>query len=447
MTLTGNLALRITMILIAGFVLLQAAMALTLLVPSSERPRWPVNLPEPARARVLVEAIERAAPPERARLLDAIDNGLFTLRLEPSFPRLPGPAAEEMARAYRRSLPGRRVAASAGRGIFARAATAWIGPGRFLAPPRVAVALQGGQVLLFEGRPSEKMRAYLRRRAFAGALGGLMLLLVIGLAVAHSTRPLVRLTRQVRRMGPDVALEALPVTGPRETRELAAAFNELQGRIAALIAERTHMLAAIAHDLRTYLTRLRLRVEYIDDADQRARAGADLDEMALLLDDSLLLAQADGRAEPPAEIDLEDELAALVAVRREMGDPVTLEAAAKGSVRASRLALRRVFANLIDNGLRYGGGVTVRLEREGDAMRIAFQDRGPGVPQEMLARLGEPFLRAEPSRARATGGAGLGLAIVRALVAGQGGRVTFANRPDGGFEAAILLPRLGGAAG
>jgi signal transduction histidine kinase len=136
------------------------------------------------------------------------------------------------------------------------------------------------------------------------------------------------------------------------------------------------------------------------------------------------------------------ELEALVALRREMGDRVTLEpAGADGDILASPLALRRAFNNLIDNGLRYGGEVSISRQSEEGETVIAFADRGPGVREEMIDRLAEPFLRVEPSRGRATGGAGLGLAIVEALVTAQGGRVAFANRPEGGFLVTLRFPR------
>jgi signal transduction histidine kinase len=443
MTLTRNLSLRIAFILLAGFVLLQLAMAGAMLLPAGGRPRWPLNLPQPAQTRSLVEAIERTPPARRANFVSALNSGLFTLRLERRFPDLDGRDGAEIGDLYVRSLPGRRVEMSLGRGLLARLAPRWAGPGRFAAPSRLAIGLRDQGVLVIEGTPSEPMRLYLRQRAVAGALGGLLVLLAIGLAVRRSTRPLVRLAQGVRQLGPDIAGPDLPVEGPRETRDLALAFNEMKARIGALVAERTRILAAIAHDMRTYLTRLRLRADYIDDADQRQRAVDDLAEMSDLLDDTLLFAKgADGAGEGRTRIDVTAELEALVALRREMGDRVTLEpAGADGDILASPLALRRAFNNLIDNGLRYGGEVSISRQSEEGETVIAFADRGPGVREEMIDRLAEPFLRVEPSRGRATGGAGLGLAIVEALVTAQGGRVAFANRPEGGFLVTLRFPR------
>jgi signal transduction histidine kinase len=203
------------------------------------------------------------------------------------------------------------------------------------------------------------------------------------------------------------------------------------------------MLAGIAHDMRTYLTRLRLRAEFIDDAEQRSKAAADLDEMAALLDDTLLFAKRDARMAPQARrIDLAAELSAIVALRADMGDAIMLGAVPSDlAIEATPIALRRMLANLIDNGVRHGGHVSVDVTADARAITISVVDDGPGVPPETLARLGEPFGRLDPSRNRETGGAGLGLAIVRALADREGATIRFANRFEGGFLAAVCFPR------
>lgn len=195
---------------------------------------------------------------------------------------------------------------------------------------------------------------------------------------------------------------------------------------------------------RTYLTRLRLRAEFIDDPDQRGRAVADLDEMGQLIDDALLFARDATRA-PGGEakvLDLNTELAALVARRRELDQPVTdlTPADQRLVVRVSPVALRRMVDNLMDNAIRYGGGARLRAWRaEGDIL-VAVEDDGPGAPAEALDRMTRPFERLEPSRGRGTGGAGLGLAIVQALAESQGGGLRLENRSEGGLSATIRLP-------
>jgi signal transduction histidine kinase len=195
--------------------------------------------------------------------------------------------------------------------------------------------------------------------------------------------------------------------------------------------------------MRTYLTRLRLRAEFIGEEAQRAKAVADLDEMGSLLDDTLLFAGLDAARPSRAErIVLGPELAALVELRREMGQPITLQAADGVEVYASRLALRRIVGNLVDNAVRFGGEAEVVLSAGDREARISVRDRGPGLPEEALARVTAPFERMEGSRNRATGGAGLGLAIVRALAEAQGGRLSLRNRAGGGLSAEVSLPRI-----
>ncbi|MDZ4376311.1 MAG: ATP-binding protein, partial [Phenylobacterium sp.] len=260
----------------------------------------------------------------------------------------------------------------------------------------------------------------------------------------RTIRPVGALARAARGLADDVQAPDLPIRGVREVRALSDALNALRGRVRGLLDDRTRMLAAIAHDLRTYLTRLRLRAEFIADEDQRARAIADLEEMGQLVDDALLFAR-DATGAPGGEgrrIALAPELTALVARRRDLNQPVEdvtpLDAAL--AVHASPMALRRMLDNLIDNALRYGGGARLTARREAGVVAISVEDDGPGAPPEALARLTRPFERLEPSRGRDTGGAGLGLAIVEALAESQGGALTLENRPQGGLRATIRLP-------
>jgi signal transduction histidine kinase len=261
------------------------------------------------------------------------------------------------------------------------------------------------------------------------------------LAVRQTTRPVSQLAHEVARFGDHLDAKALPLRGPRELRELSAAFNTMQGRIRGLMDERTRMLAAIAHDLRTYLTRLTLRAEFIVDEAQRAKAGSDLAEMSQLLDDTLLFARQDaGRGDGARSVDVRHELETLVALRLEMGQAVLLAPEAAGAAWASPLALRRMVDNLIDNAARYGGAVTVDARPLGHRVEIMVLDDGPGLPSGALETITAPFVRGEASRNRRTGGAGLGLSIVQALAKGQRGRLILTNRPEGGLSAMIDLP-------
>jgi signal transduction histidine kinase len=355
---------------------------------------------------------------------------------------MPQPAANiaadltELQGYYAHALPGRQVIVGGRRPLIGRLIGSQPRPARFFAPVTVAIGLHQG-ALVITSTPSAAMRAYLRSRSVLGAIGGLVVLLVLALAVRQTTRPIADLSRGVRRFGADLDAPDLPLAGPREIRELAGSFNDMKARIRELMQERTRVLAAIAHDMRTYLTRLRLRAEYIDHPEQRVRAVGDLDEMAALLNDTLFLAEDEARAPSAIRMNLADAVTGVVDVRRDLGDAVTAETGGAAWVMASPIGVRRILDNLIDNGLRHGAGVLVRLVRVDETVELIVEDDGPGVAPEILARLGEPFTRGDPSRNRETGGAGLGLAIVRALAARDGATVGFANRVEGGLRVTV----------
>lgn len=446
MTIGSNLSLRLAAILLVGFIALQLVLAVVL--PSSDDARRPYNLPRAEAAAAIANALDRTPGGERAGLVEALDGALYSIKLLPA-PPAPGRRSDDLRdleTSYGATMPGRQVNVDGRRPRLGR----WIGsaarPARFFAPIRVTIGLNTGGVLLITSQPSDSARAYLQGRAVVGALGGVVLLVALMLAVRQTTRPLSQLSGGVRRFAGNLDTPDLPVVGPREVRELASAFNEMKAQIRTLIGERTRVLAAIAHDLRTYLTRLRLRAEFIDDADQQARAVRDLDEMTALINDTLLLADRDS-APPshPERVELAHVLAEIVDAHRELGETVTLAPVpADLAIAATPLSLRRVLDNLIANGLRHGNAVTVSARASGEAVDIVVEDDGPGVPTDALAGLGIPFQRFDPSRSRETGGAGLGLAIVRALAGRDHAEVIFAQGSATGLRVTIRYPRVGG---
>lgn len=444
MTVGSNLSLRITALLLIGFVLFQMAIVATMALPSRGNDRRPYNLPLPEQVHMMVDLLDPAPPARRAMLIDMFNSSLYTVSIRHD-PLAPLPSRrkglDQLERQYDAALPGHAVDLVGRQPLLDRIAGKGPWPGRFFAPIFITVRLQGGDVLVIDSRPSALVRSWLRERSLIGAIGGLIVLAVLALAVRQTTRPLVRLSRGVRELSGNLDTPDLPVSGSREMRALSAAFNEMKARIGSLLSERTRMLAGIAHDMRTYLTRLRLRADFIDDVDQRTRAIADLDEMAALLDDTLLFARRDADAAPkPQRIDVATELAAIAALRRDMGEAVELLPVPTGlTIQATPIALRRMLANLIDNGLRHGGQVTLSAGAWRGGVKIAVADNGPGVPEAALSHLGEPFGRIDPSRDRSTGGAGLGLAIVKALAERDGAEVSFANRAGGGFVATLAF--------
>jgi len=443
----GTLPFRITVILVSSFVLLQLAV-FTLAGEAGRASRsGAAALPSVGQMRAMVDLIEAVPPSRRAAHVTAFDGALYHVRVEPG----PLPPSTEsvqgmsIGRIYSSGMPGRRLSVTGRVARFPRLARLNPWPGWISDPLAVHIALSGAgpTMLSIESQPSKSVLVMLRRRAALLGLGGFAALVALAFAVRATTRPIVRLARDIRTYRGEPVSPDLVVAGSPELRDLAQAYNEMKGRIAELIAERTRVLAAIAHDLRTYITRIRLRAEFIDDAGQRERAARDLDEMAALLDDTLLLARAEARVdESRRRLDLAAELRRMVEIRQEMGDTVSLSLAVEQAlVVAAPLAIRRILSNLVDNALRHGTHVALTLRENDDCWRIDVDDDGPGVPDDRLSALGEPFGRIDPSRDRSAGaGAGLGLAIVRALVAAEKGKIAFANRSEGGFMVSIWLP-------
>ncbi len=275
------------------------------------------------------------------------------------------------------------------------------------------------------------------------ALTALIIALVLGAsiwALRGLTAPYAVLAAASERLGRDINAEALPERGPREVRAAAHAFNLMQERLKKSFADRDQLVAAISHDLRTPTTRLRLRAEFIDDPDQRARMLADLDEIETMT--RSVLAFASGSAQPEAR-----ETIDLVSLLRSLcddlpGATLCLSSDTPGRVGywAQPVALRRCIANLIDNAIKYGSAARVALSVDRSAVRIVVDDDGPGIPAAETENVFRPFRRLEVSRNRETGGTGLGLTIARAVARAHGGDVVLSNRPGGGLRAEVVLP-------
>lgn len=270
--------------------------------------------------------------------------------------------------------------------------------------------------------------------------------LVVALwAVRRAVSPLRGFAQAAERLGTDIKAPALADVGPTEVRRLACSFNRMQDRLQRLIADRTLMLAAISHDLRTPITRLRLRAELIDDDDARRKTLADLDEMQAMLRESLALARDEATGEAGQRLDLAALVQTVCAEWEDTGADVRYEGPAHLGFAGRPLALKRALANLIGNAVRYGGSARTTLTPVAGGVRITVDDDGPGIPEDELDTVFRPFYRLEGSRSRQTGGAGLGLALVRSVVVAHGGVVSLANREGGGLRASIVLPRDGSA--
>jgi signal transduction histidine kinase len=240
------------------------------------------------------------------------------------------------------------------------------------------------------------------------------------------------------RLGRGLDADPLPMTGPTEVRETTQAFNRMKDRLTRFVNERTHMLAALSHDLRSPLTAMRLRIEMLDESEDSVRLKALVEEMQAMVEATLEFARGVVRAEPSSKVDLTVLLSDLVGDVG--GDRATLVASGPLPVTIRPQALNRALRNLIDNAVRYGGVAKVTLKRELEMAIITVADKGPGLPDNQLETAFEPFVRLEGSRSRDTGGAGLGLAIARTIIQAHGGTVKLRNLHEGGLEAVVHLP-------
>ncbi|MDO7843279.1 sensor histidine kinase [Sphingomonas immobilis] len=277
----------------------------------------------------------------------------------------------------------------------------------------------------------------------AAMLGILALLVTPAWLIARAiSRPLRRLAAAASAAHAGAPLPALPASGPREVVELTGAVASMHARLERHAAARTEMLAAIAHDLGTPLSRLAFRVESLP-AEARDRAAEDIAEMRGMIGAVLSLARDEAKEKASARVDLESLLDALVEDAAATGAEAALTPGARAIVRGDPGALRRLFQNLIDNALRYGGEARITWYVSGRLVTVTIDDAGPGIDAALAERLFEPFVRGDPSRNRETGGSGLGLSIVRSIAVAHGGSVSLGNRTDGpGARATVTLPTV-----
>jgi signal transduction histidine kinase len=271
---------------------------------------------------------------------------------------------------------------------------------------------------------------------------GLMAIIILAVsiwAVRRVTAPLASLSAAAERLGNDLNAPPMSETGTIETRQAARAFNTMQARLRSLIGNRTRMLAAISHDLRTPLTLLRLRAENVEDAPEREKMLATIAEMDSMIAVTLQFARDEATAEPRRRTDLAALLASVVDDMADTGLPVTMEPAQPIVCECQPAALKRALTNLIDNAVKYGKRARATVRSTPQAIEITIDDEGPGIPEDELTRVFQPFYRVESSRNRETGGIGLGLAIAASIVEAHGGELSLSNRKEGGLRARIAI--------
>ena len=268
------------------------------------------------------------------------------------------------------------------------------------------------------------------------------ILSLIAIFVARSiARPMRRLAVAAEALGRGESVKPLPESGPDDIRQTAEAFNRMQERLERFVQDRTRMLAAISHDLRTPLTSLRLRAEFVTDHDVQEKMLKTIDEIQTMTEAALAFVREEAAAEATRTVDLSALVESLCDDLAELGHNVTFIDGAAINYRCRPDALRRAIRNLIENAVRYGEGARVSVLRTTKSIDIAIEDDGPGIPDEVMEQVFAPFYRLEDSRNRETGGVGLGLSIARAIARHHGGDVVLSNRAKG-LQATISLPLL-----
>lgn len=319
-------------------------------------------------------------------------------------------------------------------------------PGNRRGPPLLFVVgqarLADGAVLTFRhGLPQQGGDWPLRLLGLLIVLGASVALLA-GWAVRRLTRPLASLADAAAGLAHNLERPLLPETGPLEVARAAKAFNAMQRDLKRYLETRAQALAGVSHDLRLPITRLRLRLERVPDGELKSKMEGDLSEMDQMIGSTLQFLRAGSTAEKAVPLDVNALLESIMEDMLTVGAQIRLNGHASEPLAARPQALRRCLVNLLDNARRYGGNaIEMSVTEQGGALEIRIEDRGPGIPPAELERVFEPYVRMEASRAKHTGGAGLGLAIARSIARAHGGDVTLAARAAGGLCAIVILPR------
>lgn len=412
------------------------------------RPGAEYRLPLPDRVASIVEIIEASPPDERNRLLEALNGPNLAVRIEPVLPAneqeggLQVPTFRRAIRRYSDVLKDREIIGMIGLGQHDLSDIREDYTGlRAAYPMRLLIELRDGAWLVVE--TPDLLSVRVRRLPF-GFLAGLAGTIVAALAVWgiwQEVRPVRDMAKAARSFADSGQPSPVTPAGGRDVRALTESFNAMQERIAALIANRTLVMSAMTHDVRTYLTRLRLRIEALEPKSREA-AERTLAEIQALLDDTLAFAEADSAPDSGDPVDLAALLDGILASGQFPEGKVRLFLDRPATVPGHTGRLQRALVNLISNAVKYGSEADVTLSRSGDHVFVAIADRGPGIPVEDRKRVFDPFYRRDASRNRNVEGAGLGLAIAHNVIRSHGGTITLTDRPGGGLVATIDLPAM-----
>lgn len=304
---------------------------------------------------------------------------------------------------------------------------------------KLGVRQSDGHWLVVEPKPTFRFDSWQQRVLLILLLSVAAVTPLAWLFARRLAQPITAFADAAERLGKDPRTPPLNISGSGEVVAAATAFNNMQERLRRYVEDRTAMVGAIAHDLRTPLTRLKFRIEATPD-DVRAKLAADIDQMEAMISATLGFVRDTNRPAERTKLELSSLVESVIDETAETGGAATVERADKVVIEGDPVALKRMVANLVDNALKYGGVARGSVYAEDGMAIIEIDDDGPGVPPAELERVFEPFYRGEPSRNRETGGIGLGLAVVRSLARAHGGDVTLHNRANGGLRACVQLP-------
>lgn len=305
----------------------------------------------------------------------------------------------------------------------------------------IQTKLQDGSWVSFERGFSERLFDWPTRLLIVLGISMSSVLLLSIIGVRSVVRPLQKLRQAAEGLGKDIKQPPLDETGPTEVKDTAKAFNTMQIRLKNYIEDRASILAAISHDLKTPLTRIRLRTDLMDDEELRTKTQKDLDDMESMVSATLDFMRGTETREPSRRIDLNSLLESIQEDYQEAGKTVQLREKLIEPYQGKPLALKRCLVNLVENAIRYGGQVDIEVQDFKDKVVILIRDNGPGIPEDALQKVFDPFFRLETSRAQHTGGTGLGLGIARNIARAHGGDLMLQNSSEGGLCAKLTLPR------
>jgi signal transduction histidine kinase len=333
----------------------------------------------------------------------------------------PGERGRQLVAAWLPQLPGARPPVDAGHLV-------------------IAIQLADGRWLNARAQMPPALSSPVLPTLVATLLAAALVVLIVVPMLRRITRPLRRLAEVADRLGRGEAVEPLPEAGPAEVRRATLAFNRMQERLRRFVEDRTRMLAAIGHDLRTPITSLKLRAELLDDEEARGRILATLDEMQRMVEATLAFAREEASRGATRTVELGALVESVCADLADLGHDVVCRPGERLAFACRPDSLRRAVRNLVENAVRYGERARVAVLAETGELRIVVDDDGPGIPDAARERVFAPFVRLEESRSGDTGGVGLGLAIARTIARAHGGDVRLTNRTEGGLRAEIVLP-------